>query len=341
MLHPLTQTEQPTLTRRQLLQACLVGGGLAVSGFSLLRWFTGPRLVAQTFIGQAETYQKDFAVLIRQGLQELGVTSSEIKGKAILLKPNLVEPHKSLSHINTHPLVVRGAVEAFLQLGAASVVVAEGPGHRHDTLLVLEESGLADVLYEDRIPFQDLNIMDGVITPNLGNQTKLTTLTFPRVVQEVDWVVSLAKMKTHHWAGATLSMKNFFGVMPGNYYGWPKNVLHQAGIPQSILDINATLKPHFAIVDGITGMEGDGPIMGTPVQSGVLVMGRNLPAVDATCCRIMGINPHKIEYLRQADQWLGPIHETLIEQRGESWRAMHHPFELIPEIPAHQGIRLI
>ncbi|MDT3778651.1 DUF362 domain-containing protein [Nitrospira sp. MA-1] len=336
----LTQTDQPTLTRRQLLQACLLGGGLAVSGLSLLHWLIGPRLTAQTFIGHAQSYEADLAILIRQGFQELGITPLEIKGKRILLKPNLVEPHQSLAPINTHPLVVRGAVEAFLSMGAASVVVAEGPGHRHDTLLVLEESGLADVLYEDRIPFQDLNTMEGVIRPNLGGQTTMATMTFPRVIQEVDWVVSLAKMKTHHWAGATLSMKNFFGVMPGNYYGWPKNVLHQAGIPQSILDINATLKPHFAIVDGITGMEGDGPIMGNPVQSGVLVMGRNLPAVDATCCRIMGINPNKIEYLRKADQWLGPIHESLIEQRGESWEQVYHPFALVPEIPAHQGIRL-
>jgi len=340
MTTPRTHAEQSTLTRRQLLQACLVGGGLAVSGLSLLQWFSSTRLTAQTFIVQAETYGSDLAMLIRRGLQELGVTSSEIKGKRILLKPNLVEPHLSLSHINTHPLVVRGAVEAFLHFGAASVVVAEGPGHRHDTLLVLEESGLADVLYEDRIPFHDLNTMEGVTRRNLGSYMKLATLTFPRLVQEVDWVVSLAKMKTHHWAGATLSMKNFFGMMPGNYYGWPKNVLHQAGIRQSILDINATLKPHFAIVDGITGMEGDGPIMGTPIQAGVLVMGRNLPAVDATCCRIMGINPQKIEYLRYADQWLGPIHDSLIEQRGESWRAIQTPFALIPEIPAHQGIRL-
>ena len=59
-------------------------------------------------------------------------------------------------------------------------------------------------------------------------------------------------------------MKNLFGVMPGLYYGWPKNVLHHAGIGGSILDINAAVKPHLAIVDGIIGMEGDGPIMGTP-----------------------------------------------------------------------------
>jgi uncharacterized protein (DUF362 family) len=255
MITPPTPSDTSMLTRRQFLKACLIGGGMTVSGFSLLNWLAGPRLTAATFIGRAESYEADFATLILQGFGELGVTAAEIKGKHILLKPNLVEPHKFFSHINTHPLVIRGTVEAFLQLGAASVVIGEGPGNRHDSLLVLEESGLSDVLYEDHIPFKDLNTMGGLIFPNLGGHTTLTTLTFPRLLQEVDWIVSLAKMKTHHWSGVTLSMKNLFGMMPGNYYGWPKNVLHQVGISKSILDINATLKPHFAIVDGIIGMD--------------------------------------------------------------------------------------
>ena len=84
-----------------------------------------------------------------------------------------------------------------------------------------------------------------------------------------------------------------------------------------ILDINATLKPHFAIVDGIVGMDGDGPIMGDPKKVGVLVMGRNLPAVDATCCRIMGIDPYKVPYLERADNWLGPIGESSKAARNQ------------------------
>jgi uncharacterized protein (DUF362 family) len=219
-------------------------------------------------------------------------------------------------------------------------MVAEGPGHRRDTLAVYEESGLADVLTEDRIKFHDLNYITGYELPNLGAKTTMKTLTFPALFQEVDWIVSMAKMKTHHWTGATLSMKNLFGVMPGRYYGWPKNVLHKAGIQNSILDINATLKPHFAIIDGVIGMEGDGPIMGDPKQVGVLVMGRNLPAVDATCCRIMGIDPYKVSYLEQADNWLGPIGEKSIEQRGETIVSVQTDFKLIDTIPAQQGIRL-
>ena len=106
-------------------------------------------------------------------------------------------------------------------------------------------------------------------------------------------MVSLAKMKTHHWAGATLSMKNFFGLVPGSVYGWPKNELHYIGIPKVHRRTDAFVRSRRAsrIVDGIVGMEGNGPIQGTPKKAGVHGDGRDLPAVDATCCRIMGIDP--------------------------------------------------
>jgi uncharacterized protein (DUF362 family) len=329
------------LTRRDMLLAG--AAGLAI-GTALLfvprRYFRMPQQT-QAFVGQVDHYQADIAGSIRRGIRELGIATDELKGKRILLKPNLVETASGAPHINTHPLVLRGAIEAFLRLGAASVMVAEGPGHRRDTLAVYEESGLADVLTEDRIQFHDLNYITGYELPNAGRQSSMRTLTFPALFKEVDWIVSVAKMKTHHWTGATLSMKNLFGVMPGIYYGWPKNVLHHAGIENSILDINATLKPHFAIVDGIVGMEGDGPIMGDPKKVGVLVMGRNLAAVDATCCRIMGIDPYKVSYLERADNWLGPIDERAIEQRGDTIASVRTNFNLIETIPAHQGIRLV
>ena len=318
----------------------LAGGVVLASAYPLVQRLARPHLYAETFIGKVASYEVEIGDVIVRGVRELGVTPAEIKGKRILLKPNLVETSSGANHINTHPLVMRGAVEAFLRLGADTVMVAEGPGHRRDTLDVLEESGLADVLWEDRIKFHDLNYLTGYTVQNAGRMTRLSTLTFPGIFKEVDWIVSMAKMKTHHWAGVTLSMKNLFGVMPGIYYGWPKNVLHQAGIENSILDINATLKPHFAIVDGIVGMEGDGPIMGTPRNVGALVMGRNPTAVDATAARMMGIDPRKITYLAQADDWLGPIEEAYIQQTGETVASVRTNFALIEKIPAHRGIRL-
>jgi uncharacterized protein (DUF362 family) len=143
-------------------------------------------------------------------------------------------------------------------------------------------------------------------------------------------------MKTHHWAGATLSMKNLFGLVPGAIYGWPKNKLHYIGIPRSVVELSRHFRNTFAIVDGVVGMEGNGPIQGTPKPTGVLVMGRDLVAVDSTCCRIMGIDPEKVEYLRMAAD-LGHVHPARIEQRGETIASVRTNFALIEEF---SGLRL-
>src|SRR3990172_930726 len=312
-------------TRREVLFGPL-GGFLASSGFSFLEGCTKPKENADVHISKLATYESDIASVVFAGFQELGVKESEIRGRRILLKPNLVEPHLGAGHINTHPLVIRGAAEAFLRAGVSKVLVAEGPGHSRDSLLMLEESGLGEVLREDRISFVDLNYVAGYTVENTGRRTRLRALTLPVTLRDVDWVVSVAKMKTHHWAGVTLSMKNLFGVMPGIYYGWPKNLFHWEGIDKSILD-------------GVVGMEGDGPIMGTPKQAGVLVMGRNLTAVDATCSRIMGIDPHKVSYLAAASERLGPIREPRIRQRGEPIITVRTDFSLVEKIDAHRGLR--
>jgi uncharacterized protein (DUF362 family) len=337
---PTTKKGPGLWTRREFLSASVTGGVTAAGSLILFKYFRIKEPKTETFIAAASTYSANLRQHILRGFRELGITSNEVTGKRVLLKPNLVEPHSDFAHINTNPLVVRAAAEAFLGLGAAKVVVAEGAGHRRDSLLILEESGLADVLYEDKIPFIDLNTGPLIKVKNLSRVSKLGELFLPKELVHADFVVSLAKMKTHHWAGVTLSMKNMFGVMPGIVYGWPKNVLHWSGITESILDINASVKPQFAIIDGIVGMEGDGPIMGTPVQGNVLVMGRNLPAVDATSARIMGINPQKISYLKRASGRLGAIRESNIEQRGESIVSVRKDFQLFDLTPAHRGIRL-
>jgi uncharacterized protein (DUF362 family) len=326
-------------TRREVLASALEGA-VAASGVYLLPGCTKRGGYSEAFIAKVGRYESDIASILFAGFKELGVKKEEIRGKRILLKPNLVEPHLGAGHINTHPLVIRGAAEAFLRAGASKVLVAEGPGHSRDSLLMLEESGLGEVLREDRIPFVDLNYVTGYTVENAGRRTRLPALTLPVTLRDADWVVSVAKMKTHHWAGVTLSMKNLFGVMPGIYYGWPKNLFHWEGIDKSILDINETLKPHFAIIDGVVGMEGDGPIMGTPKQAGVLVIGRNLTAADATCSRIMGIDPYKVSYLAAAAERLGPMLEPHIRQRGEAIASVRTDFALVEKIAAQKGLRL-
>jgi uncharacterized protein (DUF362 family) len=284
---------------------------------------------AQVFIARASSYEADLEMIIKSGLHELGLSPAWAKRKSVLLKPNLVESNGDAPHINTNPAVVRAAAEIFRSWGAERVFVAEGPGHTRDARLVVDQSGLAATLRELRLDFEDLNHEDVMFVPNTFRQTNLAELALPALFRRTDLIVSLPKMKTHHWVGATLSLKNLFGVMPGVFYGWPKNVLHFAGIAQSILDIAAAVRPQLAIVDGIIAMEGDGPIMGTPKHAGLLVMGTNLPAVDATCVRLMGLNPWRFGYLAGASGKLGPIAERHIGQRGETIASMAHRFELV------------
>jgi len=325
------------VTRREFIKEM----GILTGGIAAVSWMYGRKgTPAETFIAKAPDYNADLASIICRGFTELGVHPGEIRGKRILLKPNLVEVRPGMVHINTHPLVIRGAIEAFLRFGAEEVLVGEGPGHCRDILYVLDMSGVAEVLVEDRIPFVDINNDALWLKANKTRLTFMDTITLPATLRRMDWIVSLPKMKTHHWAGVTLSMKNLFGVLPGIVYGWPKNVLHRAGIEASILDIYSTLRPHFAIVDGIIGMDGDGPIMGNPHHSGVIVMGRNLPAVDATCSRIMGVDPFKIKHLELASMFLEPIDEKSIYQRGEVIKDTRTDFHLDESIPAQRGIRL-
>lgn len=336
-----TQTER-RITRRAVIAGALGGAAIALPALYFRKYYQNKEDRAQTFIGKASSYSydADLSYLIESGMRELGVTPDEISGKRILLKPNFVEIVAGTVHLCTHPEIVRATIEAFQRLGAKKIFVGEGPGHCRDTMRVLEETGLAEALAESNTRFIDLNNDDFVTKPNAGGLTSLKTMTFPAISEQVDWIVSMPKMKTHHWAGVTLSMKNLFGLMPSILYGWPKTVLHFAGIHQCIVDINATVQPDFAIVDGIVGMEGDGPIMGTPKHAGVIIMGRNLAAVDATCARIMKIDPLRVWYLKRSSGWLGTIRKENILQRGETIASVQTQFRLIDNIPAHKGLRL-
>jgi uncharacterized protein (DUF362 family) len=275
----------------------------------------------------ARDYAVPLAEIVRQGLNLFDLP---VRGKTVMLKPNFVE-YDNAGVINTHPRVVAAAVDAFRTLGARHVIVAEGPGHQRDVEHILSASGLAAVLEEYGAPYVDLNYDDPRRLPLLSHYTALGHLYLPETVLKADLVVSMPKLKTHHWAGVTLSMKNFFGVVPGSVYGWPKNALHQAGIPESIVDINSTVRvPTFAIVDGIVGMEGNGPIQGDAKACGVLIFGNDLVAVDATAARLMTLNPRKVRYLEIAGQFLGNLEEERIVQIGESIDRFRTDFKVLP-----------
>ena len=298
---------------------------MSVQSASLTPSFARPP--ARVAVRRATNYDVDLSSILGETLREFNLP---IQGKSILFKVNFVS-HDPLGAINTHPAVVVAAREAFLSLGAASVTIADGPALERDIEAIAESMRLREFLGPLLPSFVDLNTDD--VRP-VQLQTRASTLKrlyLPAKVLGADMVVSMPKMKTHHWSGVTLSLKNMFGIVPGCCYGWPKNILHWAGISNSILDINSAVRPNFAIVDGIVGMQGNGPTQGSPKPCGLLVLGDDPVAVDATCARIMGIVPERIDYLRRAGILLGHLNEKKILQIGEKPELVTDPFELMDE----------
>src|ERR1039457_5657558 len=225
------------LTRRQWLTA--TAGAALLTGCATQ---TRSSVPARVSILKVPAYDQTVYDTVRRLLVEhLGT----VRGRHILLKPNLVE-FEPASSINTHPLLVHAAFEAFRAMGAASVRIAEGPGHRRNTLDLADAAGYFNTVPRFEDVFVDLNLDEVTRVRTARQVSRLGPLYLPNTALGADLLVSMPKMKTHHWVVATLSMKYLFGLVPGGFYGWPKNVLHWAGIHESIADLNAAFPRHFA-----------------------------------------------------------------------------------------------
>lgn len=309
------------ISRRAWLVAGCGGIGAAV-------WARRPRahggVTSKVAVLKASSYSVDLEELITRGMAECAI---DVRGKRVLVKPNLVE-YSALSPVHSDAAILAGCVNALEAGGAAEVLIGEGPGHRRDTLAMADSAGYRQAVRNFDNRFTDLNLDDVSMVPNFAGQSRFY---LPDTALRADLIVSLAKMKTHHWAGATLSMKNLFGLVPGSVYGWPKNLLHFIGIDAAITHLYQAFPKTIAVVDGVVGMEGNGPIQGCPRRSGVVVVGQNLAAVDATCCRLMGIDPAQLGYL-SGSTLQGRTAESAIQQVGEAWRPLRQNYDLIPAL---------
>ena len=291
------------MDRRDWLIASAAATGTAVTMWlrqrNYARDFRPKR--SRVAILNADQYSDKLDDLVHDGLRLFNL---DVRGRSVLLKPNIVEyiPGRP---VNTDTQLIGGAADAFLRLGAASVIVAEGPGHHRDTEFLVYETGLADQLRHRKISFVDLNRDEPVKTKLQAVYSGLGHLWLPRTALASDFIVSMPKVKTHHWTGVTLSMKNMFGIVPGLRYGWPKNVLHWAGIHESILDICATVRPHFVIADGVVGMEGDGPLNGAPKKLNTILLSDDPVTADCLLARLLSIEPNSIKHVREAGRFIG------------------------------------
>ena len=153
------------MTRREFVPAA-AGLAAAACGKSAPPPFAGKSAVA---IVKAASYSADLVSKMREGVKACGL---DVRGKSVLLKPTLVEFDRATS-INTDVAVVAAAFELFKSLGAASVVIAEGPGHRRDTLSLGEEAGYSKGIEKFEDNFVDLNRDDVTAVKRFADEKEI------------------------------------------------------------------------------------------------------------------------------------------------------------------------
>ncbi len=299
------------LSRRAFLRLALLGGIAAGAGViykasepvgvdKLVRWMARgyqARLFgakSRVALAACASYDSDVLAALRGAWQNASLP--DLRGASIVLKPNLVD-YVGTPPSYTNPRVVQAMIQLARERGARQIVVADGPTFRRDPQAILDVTGYTEMLAREQIDFVDLNYDDLVTIPLKGGYTQLKNLFVAKTIRDADLFISMPKLKTHHWTQISGSVKNLFGIVPGIKYGWPKNTLHIQGIPAFLAELADSLPTRgCAVVDGIVGMEGDGPLFGTPVASGALIAGADLLAVDATAARLMGIDPARIAF---------------------------------------------
>lgn len=307
----------PAMGRRRFLQIA-IGGCLAFAVRPL-------RLqVASTTFNVGVGHSTDPYEATARAIDACGEwPSSTLAGRRVIIKPNLVLGQSATTGITTDPEVVRAVVDRALASGAASIQIVEhGNGGAHFSACGYDFFSTYDP--EGRVALVDLATVPNSLR-RVPSGLAYNSLYFPDLLfQGNPFVISVAKMKTHLEAMATLSTKNAIGLLPPTAYAYPgtnlRYAIHDRGINQSLVDIFQMQPAHFSVVDGIWCMEGMGPVYGTPVRMDMVVAGANALAVDQVCLSAMSIPPNRVQHLSYAAALgLGPGSFSGINVLGDSY----------------------
>ena len=191
-------------------------------------------------------------------------------GDRVLLKPNLLSGKPPETAVTTHPIILEAMIQILLDRGC-KITVGDSPA-LHPFARVIKKTGLSPLGKRYPIQFQDLDtpvVIDG-IKGGIYQSFEISRHCF-----ETDYLLSLAKFKTHSMMGLTLSVKNLFGCIPGRRKAaWHLAIgKNRKLFARMLAELAAVISADFYIIDGIVGMEGNGPGNGTPIPLGVLLGG--------------------------------------------------------------------
>ena len=231
----------------------------------------------------------------------------------VLIKVNFITTKTWDTGATTDPIVVEAIIKKLEDL-PVKVYVVESDATITSADKAFEVTGMKDMCRRNGVEWLNLRYVKDKVTLAVPNGEVLKSITVPRLVTE-SAVISAAKLKTHLDTGVTLGMKNMFGLLPNKF----KGKYHMKGISKVIVDINTVLRSALTVIDGFVGMEGNGPVDGTPVQMNLIIAGTDPVATDATACRVMGFNPYEITHIRKAyEKGLGKSEAQILGEKLET-----------------------
>jgi uncharacterized protein (DUF362 family) len=247
-------------------------------------------------IVRCETYDEKE---VRKQLDELVDLSEFVnKGDRVLVKPNLLDAFPTERAVTTHPSLVKAVVEKIQEIGA-SVIIADSPQLRFNEShlrKVYVTTGMQKVAEETGC---DLNY--DTSTYNIPNKSgPFKEMKVLSVLKDVDKIINLCKVKCHAMAKLTCATKNLYGYVSGLSKMRCHMQMDIGKWANMLLDLEEYKRPVLTIADGVIGMEGQGPFGGEPKKLGIMVAGTNVYEMDYNICKIIGIEPLEVLYLKRA-----------------------------------------
>jgi len=276
--------------------------------------------------------------------------------KKVLIKPNLLEIHNAYSGYATKPEVIRGIIRFLKGVGAKKIIVAEGGNS--DTKKCAECSDILNVVDHEGVEFVDLNY-DKTTVVKVPDYLRMPEVRIANTVLDSDIIISVPVLKTHLYATVTLSLKNMMGTLineeapakvdkkiihpefwgTGDYerMGREESIKSIRSADMRIADLVSVVKPHLAVIDAITGIEGNGPLSGEIIYKLDFIIAGNDPvATDVVGSLFMGIDPTKIGHIMSAGiKGLGETDISNIELSGEPLDKVKRNFRLPAFIASH------
>ena len=261
---------------------------------------------------RCESYEYDeVRAAVQKGIDLLGGASAFARPQeTILLKPNWIVAANPEKCATTHPSVFRAICDIFAKTNC-KLTYGDSPGY-NTSEEAARETGYLNVAQEFGLPLADFE-NGQEITTETGFEPR--TFTIANGALECDGIISLPKLKTQGFLKLTGAVKNQFGCIPGKRKGAYHAQLHKpADFARMLIDLNMFLRPRLYVMDGIIGMEGNGPMNGEPKKMNVLLFSADPIALDATVCRIIDVRP---EYSYTVTLGMQAGHGTYLDQEIE------------------------